>query len=161
MDTIIKPDHFLYPGTLFAKKGEYIVTTILGSCVSVCLWDPVLKVGGINHYMLALWNGEGLPSPKYGNIAIEKLIEKVLGFGSRKQNLKAKVFGGGEVLQSSSGLLNISKRNIEVATNMLDEAHIPIVASDVGGSLGRKLIYNTETGGVLLRKVKKTLTGSG
>jgi chemotaxis protein CheD len=158
METVIsKKEHYLYPGALFAQKGEYIVTTILGSCVAVCLWDPVLNIGGINHYMLALWNGEGLPSPKYGNIAITKLIEKMLGLGSRKENLKAKVFGGGEVLQSSSGILNVSQRNIELAKKMLEEEKIPILSSDLGGNQGRKLKFNTETGKVLLKKIKKTL----
>ncbi|MDH4027739.1 MAG: chemotaxis protein CheD [Nitrospirota bacterium] len=153
----VKKEHFLYPGTLFAKKGEYTVTTILGSCVSVCLLDTVLKIGGINHYMLPLWNGEGLPSPKYGNIAISKLIENMLSLGSRKSNLKAKVFGGGEVLLSSGGILNISVRNIELAWEMLRDEGIPVMSSDVGGNLGRKLIFNTESGTVLLRKVQKTL----
>jgi chemotaxis protein CheD len=158
METVIsKNEHYLYPGALFALKGEYIVTKILGSCVAVCLWDPVLNIGGINHYMLALWNGEGLPSPKYGNIAITKLIEKMLGLGSRKENLKAKVFGGGEVLQSSSGILNVSQRNIELAKKMLEEEKIPILSSDLGGNQGRKLKFNTETGKVLLKKIKKTL----
>lgn len=153
----VEKTHFLYPGALYAQKGECVVSTILGSCVSVCLWDPVLKIGGINHYMLALWNGEGLPSPKYGNIAITKLIEKILSLGSRKGDLKAKVFGGGEVLESSCGILNISKRNIELAKEMLQNENIPVVASDVGGNLGRKLIFNTETGKVLVRKVAKTI----
>src|SRR6056297_2647363 len=92
--------HFLYPSTLFASKTPYLVNTILGSCVAVCMYDPVLKIGGINHYMLPLWNGEGLASPKYGNIAIEKLLEKLKSFGSKKYNIKAKIFGGGEVIES-------------------------------------------------------------
>ncbi len=155
----VKKDHFLYPGTLFARRGEYAVTTILGSCVAVCLWDPVLKMGGINHYMLALWNGEGLPSPKYGNIAITKLIEKMINLGSKKQNLKAKVFGGAEVLHNSNGLLNVSQRNIALAKNMLQEEKIPIITSDIGGNLGRKIIFNTESGKVLINKIQKKLTG--
>jgi chemotaxis protein CheD len=58
METSIeKKEHFLYPGAFFAQKGEYTVSTILGSCVAVCLWDPVLRIGGINHYMMDLWNG--------------------------------------------------------------------------------------------------------
>jgi len=64
--------HFLYPAALFASRTPHMVTTILGSCVAICLYDPILKFGGINHYMLPLWNGQGLASPKYGNIAIEK-----------------------------------------------------------------------------------------
>ena len=158
METLaVKKDHFLYPGAIYAQKGECVVTTILGSCVAVCLWDPVLKIGGINHYMLALWNGEGLPSPKYGNIAITKLIEKMLNIGSRRKNLKAKVFGGAQVLQSTIGLLNVSQRNITLAKKMLQEERIPIITSDLGGSLGRKIIFNTESGKVLLKKIKKTL----
>jgi chemotaxis protein CheD len=57
--------HFLYPAALFASSQPYVINTILGSCVAVCLWDPVYKVGGMAHYMLPLWNGEGLASPKW------------------------------------------------------------------------------------------------
>jgi len=81
--------HYLIAGSLFAHKERHMVTTVLGSCVSVCLWDCVRKRGGINHYMLPFWNGEGLASPKYGNIAIAKLIEKMLEFGSDRRNLRA------------------------------------------------------------------------
>ncbi|MBF0165687.1 MAG: chemotaxis protein CheD, partial [Magnetococcales bacterium] len=63
------------PGALFAQNGAYVITTVLGSCIAVCLWDRMRKEGGMNHYKLPLWNGDGLPSPKYGNIAIAKLIE--------------------------------------------------------------------------------------
>ena len=69
--------HFLYPSTLFASREPFIVNTILGSCVAVCIYDTVLKFGGINHYMLPFWNGQGLASPKFGNIAIHKLLEKI------------------------------------------------------------------------------------
>ncbi len=146
--------HFLHPGGLFAQNKEYIVTTILGSCVSICLWDPVLRIGGINHYLLALWNGEGLPSPKYGNIAITKLVERILALGSKKQNLKAKVFGGATVIRGSNGFLNVSQRNITLAENILQCERIPVISCDVGGNRGRKIIFNTNSGGVLVKKIK-------
>lgn len=148
-----KKEHYLYPGQIFASKEEYVVTTVLGSCVSVCLWDPVTRTGGINHYMLALWNGDGLASPKYGNIAIAKLIEKMLALGCRKENLKAKVFGGGAVLQGASGLMNVGERNIMLARSALEEAKIPILTSHLGDTFGRKIIYNTSSGEVLMKKV--------
>ena len=69
--------HYLYPSALFAEKTPFMVDTVLGSCVAVCLFDNQLKIGGINHYMLPFWNGNGLASPKYGNIATEKLVEKM------------------------------------------------------------------------------------
>ena len=69
--------HYLYPGTLFVHRQPHRITTVLGSCVSVCLWNQTARLGGINHYLLPLWNGEGLQTPKYGNIAIVKLIDQV------------------------------------------------------------------------------------
>ncbi len=147
--------YFLHPGAIFAGKEEYIVTTIVGSCIAVCLWDPVLMIGGINHYMLALWNGEGLPSPRYGNIAIPKLIEKMLMLGCNKNNLKAKIFGGASLINSSSGLLNVGTRNILLAEDMLKEERLPVISRDVDGNFGRKIIFNTKTGGVLLKRVIK------
>ncbi len=152
--TTTRTEHYLYPGEIFARTGAYTVTTILGSCVSVCLYDPILRIGGINHYMLALWNGEGLPSPRYGNIAIKKLIEKMLDLGSSMGNLRAKVFGGAAVLQGSTGLMSVGERNIMVAEDMLTELGIPIISSDVGGVLGRKIIFHTDTGEVLLKKIR-------
>ncbi|MBF8273461.1 MAG: CheD [Magnetococcales bacterium] len=143
---------FLLPGALFAKDGEYIITTVLGSCISVCLWDRNVKKGGMNHFKLPLWNGDGLPSPKFGNIAIEKLIENLLDIGCQQRNLIAKVFGGAAVIQSASGLLNVGERNIEVARDYLAQARIPIAASDVGGTQSRKVIFKTADGSILMKK---------
>lgn len=157
METIHKAGtHFLHPGAIFTDRNEYHITTVLGSCIAVCLWDPMLKTGGMNHYMLPLWNGEGLASPRYGNIAIQKLIEKMLRLGSKKQNLKAKIFGGAAVLNSSSSLLSVGARNILVAEDLLLQEKIPIVSQDVGGELGRKIQFNTTTGGILLKKIAKS-----
>ncbi len=143
--------HYLYPGTLFAHRQPHLITTVLGSCVSVCLWDSAVRVGGINHYLLPLWNGEGLPTPKYGNIAIGKLIEKVqaLGAGSK---LVAKVFGGASMWEKTDGLLAIGQRNIELALDMLEQHRIPIVSRDLGGPVGRKIIFHTADGTVLLKR---------
>lgn len=147
--------HYLYPGNIFAHGRPHVVTTILGSCVAVCLWDSILGIGGINHFQLALWNGEGLASPKYGNIAVEKLIVRMLSLGSQKQNLKAKVFGGGAVIGRSSGNFAIGERNIVLATDMLAEERIPLISSSVGGYNGRHLKFYTETGVALVKRVKK------
>lgn len=133
------------------------MTTVLGSCIAVCLWDSIANIGGINHYMLPLWNGEGLPSPKYGNIAIKKLIEKMQSLGCRKENLKAKVFGGGAVMQTSGGLLNVGERNIMLAEDMLADEKIPIISKDLGGDYGRKIIFCTSSGTVLMKKIRQSM----
>lgn len=149
--------HYLHPGNLFAHRNPHIVTTILGSCVAVCFWDPINKFGGINHYMLPLWNGEGLPVPRFGNVAIKKLIEKMEQLGSNKKHLKAKVFGGATIHEKASGLLNVGSRNILIAEDILAEERIPIVSSDTGGNRGRRLLFNTATGSAKMRYIKKSV----
>ncbi len=147
--------HFLYPGTIFAEPREYQISTVLGSCVAVCLWDHVACRGGMNHIILPLWNGEGLATPKYGNIAMERLLGKVLSIGCRRECLVAKVFGGANVSGTGLELYMIGDRNITLAFEMLEEFKIPVVANDVGGRVGRKIIMNSKTGVVLVGKGKK------
>lgn len=151
------PVHFLYPAELYLSKAPYQINTILGSCVAVCLFDPVLNIGGMNHFMLPYWNGQGLASPKYGNIANEKLLDKMLSLGCNKNNLKAKIFGGGEVIETQIVQFHIGARNIEVARLFLEEKKIPIISSSVGGKLGRKIEFFTSTGEVRQKYVQKTL----
>ncbi len=146
--------HYLYPGTLFVHRHPHLVTTVLGSCVSVCLWNKTAGLGGINHYLLPLWNGEGLPTPKYGNIAIEKLVDKVKALSSPGDKLIAKVFGGASMWEKTEGLLAIGQRNIEFAIETLESHKIPIVSSDLGGYHGRKVIFNSGDGTVMMRRQK-------
>jgi chemotaxis protein CheD len=143
---------------MFASAQPAEVTTILGSCVAVCLWDRYLGIGGINHYMLPTWNGMELASPKYGNIAIERLTERMLQLGCKKNNLVAKVFGGGEVITVSSSSMHIGERNVMVAEEMLMEQNIPIIGRSTGGKNGRKIIFNTHTGEVLQCYIKNSLS---
>jgi len=131
------------------------ITTLLGSCVSVCLWDQRLHQGGINHYMMPYWNGSGLASPKYGNIAIEKLVNSMLYMGSRREDLVAKVFGGASVLNANDSIFNIGERNINIQENLLAKMGIKVVAKSMGGEKGRKLIFNTSTGVVKMKFVEK------
>ncbi|HAN19342.1 MAG: chemotaxis protein CheD [Bacteroidetes bacterium GWC2_33_15] len=147
--------HFLYPAELYASKEPFQINTILGSCVAVCLWDRTLNYGGMCHYMLPYWNGEGLASPKYGNIAIEKLLEKMYSFGCNKMNIVAKVFGGGEVIETKSPQFHIGERNIKLALEVLEEKKISIISSSLGGKQGRKIIFYTHTGEVKQRYVQR------
>jgi len=147
--------HFLYPGMTHVDAEECEITTVLGSCVAVCLWDRAHGGGGMNHFMLPLWNGEGLATPKYGNIAMERLLEHVLAIGARKEQLVAKVFGGATMLSSTHSGFPIGARNIELAMTQLEEWRIAVVASDLGGRVGRKVIMNTMTGIVMLGRGKQ------
>lgn len=139
---------------MYASKDFFTATTVLGSCISTCVWDKKLRYGGINHYLLPYWNGEGLSTPKYGNIAIEKLIEKMLILGSSKKNLVAKIFGGMD--QYSPSVYSVGSRNSQLAVELLIEKNIHIAATDTGGRHGRKITFNSETGRVNVRYVNFT-----
>lgn len=153
----INIQHFLYPSTIYVSNQEAEVMTILGSCIAVCLWDQVLKIGGVNHYMLPLWNGQGLASPKYGNIAIQKLVEKMQDHGSLINNIQAKVFGGASNLYGES-YYQIGERNIQIARKSLSDLKIKLIAESVGGNRGRKIIFNTNNGQVLMYYVASRKT---
>jgi chemotaxis protein CheD len=144
--------HYLYPGELFADPRPHLVTTVLGSCVAVCLYDPARGVGGINHYLLPLWNGEGLPTPRYGNIAIDALLDRMLLLGCQRGSLQAKLFGGAAMWENPGGLFSVGERNIELARRRLGELRIPVIGADVGGDGGRKILFNSGDGTVLLRR---------
>lgn len=152
MDEQIKKN-YLYPAALFAEKERFFVDTILGSCVAICLFDKLKSIGGINHFMLPLWNGNGLASPKYGNIATEKLIEKMLKNGAERENIVAKIFGGSNQMESS---MNIGQRNIDIAKEVLNQNNIKIIAENTGGNVGRKLRFDTGTGQVMMKFLNKS-----
>ena len=150
------PDMFIFPGKLHATMQPYYLKTILGSCVAICLWDKKKQFGGMNHYMLPLWNGNGLPSPKFGNIAIEKLINRMKFMGSEKEDLVAKVFGGGKIMNNNGGQYAIGERNIEIAKELLEKEGIKIIKSSTGGTMGRKIIMNTHTFEIYHKFIEKT-----
>jgi chemotaxis protein CheD len=137
----------LHPGQIFTSRAPASVTTILGSCVAVCVWDPVLRAGGVNHYLLPEGASNGASSARFGNVAIDRLVRALLVLGSRKQNLQAKVFGGACVLKAFRGHApHLGARNVDAAVALLREQEIPIVATQVGGRRGRKLVFQTDDG---------------
>lgn len=148
-----------YP-TLFLHSGQVLVTpeprrimTIIGSCVSVCLWEPRRRHGGINHFLLAhppaTLHRSMLRPLSYGELAIPELIQRMCALGSRPGELQAKVFGGSEAV----GGRGPGSQNVIVAMDLLAQWGIPLSALDVAGPRGRKLIFDTSDGGVLVRRL--------
>jgi chemotaxis protein CheD len=151
--------YYLYPASIFASRELYHITTLLGSCVAVCLYDRRQQFGAMNHFMLPFWNGNGLASPKYGNIAILQLIQKMESLGSNKRDMVAKVFGGASVLDANTDFFNVGERNADQAMIELSALKISVIASSVKGDRARKIIFNTFTGEVRQKYVeKRTLT---
>jgi chemotaxis protein CheD len=135
---------------LYVTDEPMEIMTVLGSCIAVCLWDSNSKVAGMNHYLLPLWNGEGFKSLRYGNISILRLLDEMILKGANKQNIVAKIFGGASInIRSSS--TSVGTQNISIAEKVLFDLNIPIVARDVGGVKGRKVVISSLDGSVYVK----------
>lgn len=156
-DSIIAEErskYYLQPGQIFASKESHAVTTILGSCVAVCLWDPELGIGGINHYLLPAYNGEVQPSTRFGDIAISELLSRLTRLGCDKRRLRAKLFGGACVLEAFRERKNhLGSQNVAIARELLATEAITVVRENVGGQRGRKLVFFTDDGSAWIKEL--------
>ncbi|MFA5216301.1 chemotaxis protein CheD [Sulfuricurvum sp.] len=150
---------FIHVGQIHVDSAPSAISTVLGSCVAVCLYDNTLGIGGMNHYLLPFWNGNGLQSPKFGNVSIPKLIESMMAKGSTSRTIEAKIFGGASMNIGASESMMIGQKNILVAKEILKEYKITIVAEDVGGQNGRKIQFDLERGKVLLKYTSRSTIG--
>lgn len=142
---------FVLPGQVVVAHDPSHLVTILGSCVSVCLFDAKSGVGGLNHIVFSgVPSGEAESDPcKWSTPAMERLTGQIIAAGARMDRLQAKVFGGAQVTPGpSGGVFRLGERNVEAALWELDLKKIPVLAKDTGGHRGRKLVFESHTGRV-------------
>ncbi len=153
----------LLPGEFYFTNEDMLIVTVLGSCVSACIRDPVAGYGGMNHFMLPVQgydgsvNGSGgsvSASMRYGDNAMNVLIERLLRVGGRLDRMEAKVFGGGNVLKGF-GQANVGERNSAFVLEYLMQRGIRILAQDLNGAHPRKVYYFQRTGKVFVRKINE------
>jgi chemotaxis protein CheD len=145
---------YLHPGQLFVSPENYAVTTILGSCVSVCLWDPATKIAGINHFLLPYAVEDAPISTRFGDCAVRQLIADMRALGAALDRLQAKIFGGACVLDAFRRRdHHLGAKNVAVARGELESAKIPILGEDIGGHKGRKLIFYTDSGAAWVKEL--------
>ncbi|MBK4736128.1 chemoreceptor glutamine deamidase CheD [Noviherbaspirillum pedocola] len=152
----------LLPGEYFGTDRDMMIVTVLGSCVAACLRDRVSGVGGMNHFLLPedLDGPAALaPSPRYGNFAMEALIIELLRLGACRENLEAKVFGGGNVISGLTAV-NVGERNAAFVKAYLHEQKIPVVAEDLNDVRPRKVHFFPRTGRVLVKSLGRDTPGS-
>ena len=153
----------LRAGEYYASKNGEILHTILGSCIATCIYDQEKKIGGMNHYLLP-----GIIHPdeiiiskigRYGMYAMELLINELIKYGAKRENLTAKLFGGGDVLKFRKADGDVTGSNIRFAKKFLELEGIPVQKEDMGGYNGRKILFFTDTAKVLLKRfdMKKDL----
>lgn len=151
------PLHSLIVGELRASAVPAKLSTLVGSCITVCLYDPVSRIGGMNHFMLPDDSGCGRSSATYGIHAMELLINQLMKLGANRQRLEAKVFGGANVLGRSIAAdspLNIGERNARFALAFLKTEQIPIRAQSTGGTCGRQVHFLPHTGQAFVREAR-------
>jgi chemotaxis protein CheD len=144
---------YLHPGE-FAVTGEpCVITTILGSCVGVCLFDATARLGGLNHFLLPTAPAHD-QSPRFGDVALLRLIALLESHGARRQHLSAKVVGGACVLDAYRGVAShIGRQNVRSALQVLMEQRIVVTTMEVGGDRARKLRFRPDTGDLFVRTI--------
>ena len=141
----------IFPGEFYiTKKLDEVLVTVLGSCVAACIRDPIAGVGGMNHFMLphhtsGAW-GVDSRSARFGNFAMEKLINELSKAGCARDRMEVKVFGGGNVTDSSNA---IGSNNAEFVLRYLEAEGLRCAAQDLGGQLPRRIHYYPSTGRVV------------
>jgi chemotaxis protein CheD len=153
------------PGEYHVAQGNVIISTLLGSCVSACLWDPVKRIIGMNHFLLANQRySREMPviqseAGRYGIHAMELLINAMFKAGASKSNLQAKAFGGGNVLANlykQESFFAVGDVNSRFILEFLKNERIPLVASDLGGEHGRVINFVAADFSVYLKRIERT-----
>jgi chemotaxis protein CheD len=147
----------ILPGEYYFTGRDMLIVTVLGSCVSACIRDRLTGLGGMNHFMLPDGGDSGpvSASMRYGGYAMEVLINDLLKAGARRENLEAKVFGGGAVLRGFTAM-NVGERNAAFVTQFLKTERIPVLAEDLNDVYPRKVYFFPRTGKVLVKKLMQT-----
>ena len=148
----------ILPGEYYCTFKDMLIVTVLGSCVSACIRDRVSGIGGMNHFMLPDGGDVSNPlisaSARYGTYAMEVLINELLKSGARRENLEAKVFGGGNVLRGLTAL-NVGERNAAFVRAYLKAEGIRLLAVDLNDVFPRKVYFFPRTGRVLVKKLRE------
>jgi chemotaxis protein CheD len=148
----------IHIGEIYTASEPTIIETILGSCVSVCLFDPETRSGGMNHILLPgkadLEKFDG--ATRYGINAMEVLINNMMKLGSRRKNIVSKIFGGAHILQAIAIHMSPGLKNVRFVEEFLNLEGIPVVSRNTGGRNGRKIYFHTDTGDVYLKTLANT-----
>jgi chemotaxis protein CheD len=150
-------EYSLKPGYIFLSREPVVISSVLGSCVAVSLWNSQICFGGMAHYLYPNADKDlKSQTAKYGDVAIRYLASMFFLERSVKADIRAQLFGGAFISRESQ---IVAEENISVAKDILSKLDIKIVSEDVGGDMGRKLIYNTHTNEAIVYKANQLRKG--
>jgi chemotaxis protein CheD len=148
--------HKLLPGAFHVATADELISTLLGSCVAACIYDPLRGIGGMNHFLLpGAGRDDAASAPasisnRYGVFAMESLVNALLARGASRARMKVKLFGGGRIMTQLS---DVGRRNIEFVRRFVETESLPIAAEDLGGDQPRKILMYPATGRVRVKKL--------
>lgn len=150
----------ILPGEYYVSKQGEIISTVLGSCISACIWDPASGIGGMNHFMLPQsdkagpdsWLASGnTASTRYGNYAMEHLINTIISNGGNRSTLQMKLFGGAQIIAS---MTDIGQRNIMFVKDYIHTEGLKVMAEDIGDVYPRKVIFFSDSGRAQMKRLR-------
>ena len=142
-------------GEFFAASQPTVISTILGSCVAACLFDPETRIGGLNHFMLPFHVTDLTISARYGVHAMELLINEIMKLGGDRRRLRAKVFGGANVFRFADSAWNVGRCNAEFVRKFLESESIPLVAERLEGEEALRIHFVTASGKAFVKAIAK------
>lgn len=143
--------YYLQPGYIFVSTEPYTMTTVLGSCVSICIWDEKKSFGGMNHYIYSNPTEKDKRTAIYGSVAIPHLIKLMGEMGSSLEDLRVHLIGGAQNSQMTAS--RVGKENILIADKILKNYGLKILTRDIGGTVGRKVVFYNHKGKVLITNI--------
>lgn len=152
-NSIIKNNYLLRSGYIFVAKKATHISAVLGSSVSVCIYDKARQVGGMNHFQFPFAVEKNSATARYGNAATIALIHMLVNDGSEAGNMEAQIFGGAYDPEISAR--DIGRENIKLARKILFKKRVRIVSEDVGGRKGRKIVFHTFTNEIVVMRVEQ------
>jgi len=150
---VVGLDYLLEPGHMYVALSPALIRLVLGSCVAVSLWERNLKIGAMNHFVYPGTKDPTKATAKYGNVAVPALVSMMIEYGADPNDMEAQIFGGASPEDAQD--IDIGLRNTFVARHMLEKRGINIISEDVGGTQGRKIVFDTSSGKVAIIKVPK------
>lgn len=151
------PNVYLEPGDLYLSRIPALVSTVLGSCISVTMHCPEHRIGGICHAMLP--EGHGDQGFRFVDTVVPHMYKTIVMLCGSQSLVEVKLFGGADVLLRYPADRSIGGRNVEVAVNVINSLGLALAAQDTGGVMGRKLFFYTSSGKVYLRKIRRKIVG--
>lgn len=145
------------PGEMTITKKQVILSTVLGSCVSVWLYDQAKKISGINHYLLPVNNKNDHEINKYGDTSLEKMLQVMISMGAEIRYLSAHIFGGASMFSNKHTNFGVGQKNVQIAEQFLQKYKIRVVSAETGGTTGRKVTIHLDTGKVEVKSTAKDI----